>query len=70
MERSADPARRLLDWIWFRAIPAFSRWLMRLPKPIRVPVAITSVLGVLTLFLALMAFGAFGWLFGYRPQRW
>jgi hypothetical protein len=68
MGRSTDPARRLLDWIWFRAIPAFSRWLMRLPKPIRVPVAIASALGMLTLFLALTAFAAFGWLFGYRPR--
>jgi hypothetical protein len=68
MERSTDPARRLLDWIWFRAIPVFSHWIMRLPKPIRVPVAIASALGMLTLFLALMAFAAFGWLFAYPPR--
>jgi hypothetical protein len=41
---------------------------MRLPKPLRIPVAIVSVLATLTVFFALVAFAAFGWLFGYRPR--
>jgi hypothetical protein len=41
---------------------------MRLPKPLRIPVAVLTALAVLAIFYALVAFAAFGWLFGYRPR--
>ncbi len=41
---------------------------MRLPKPLRIPAAIVSVLATIAVFFALIMFAVFGWLFGYRPR--
>jgi hypothetical protein len=58
----------LLDWIYFRAVPAFIRWVSHLPKPLRIPVATVSILATLALLFALIAFAVFGLLFGYRAR--
>jgi hypothetical protein len=68
MDRPHDPVTRFLDWVWLRAMPVFGGWVMRLPKPLRLPVALLTALAMLAIFYALVVLAAFGWLFGYRPR--
>jgi hypothetical protein len=41
---------------------------MRLPRPLRIPVATISIVATIAVFFGVVAFAAFGFLYGDRPR--
>jgi len=60
VEERRSRVDRILDWIWFTALPAYGRRVMGLPLPLRIAVAILSVLVLLALFVTLIGLAALG----------
>jgi hypothetical protein len=68
MDQRRTRVERVLDWIMWTAMPAYFRRVMRLPKPLGITVVVLSGLAIFVVFLAVVAFAAFGPIFGYRAR--